>query len=128
MPLTLTICEKTPGASPPQQYPVEFEAERLTVRELIRNIVIQQIQHHIEKIDSSRCSSSEEKLLNGQKTENSLRAADWVPKFEHALKAFDNNQVILLLDGIQAESLEQTISLTPNSKVVFFRLIPLVGG
>jgi hypothetical protein len=128
MPLTLTVCEKTPGAAPPQQYPVKFEEERLTVRELIRNLVIQHAQNDTEHINSSRCSSPEEKLLNSQKTGNPSGTKSWVSKFEHAVKAFDNNQVILLLDGVQAESLEQTITLTPDSKVVFFKLIPLVGG
>lgn len=128
MPLTLTVSEKTPGGAPPQQYPVEFETERLTVRELIRNIVVHQVQNNTENVNSWRSASPEEKLLKGQKSESSHRTNNWIPKFEHAVKAFDSNQVILLVDGVQAESLEQTITLTPHTKVVFFRLIPLVGG
>ena len=128
MSLTLTVCEKTPGAAPPQEYPVEFTEERLTVRELLRNIVFQQVYNRNNEIrETSRVRSDAESLLN-QKTTSPGQTIDWVQKFEHAVEAFANNQVILLLDGTQVETLDETVNLTSNTKLTFLKLIPLVGG
>ena len=128
MSLTLTVCEKTPGAAPPHEYPVEFTESRLTVRELLRNIVFQQVYNRNNEIrDTSRVRSDAEALLN-QKSKTPGQTIDWVPKFDHAVEAFENNQVILLLDGTQIESLDETVNLTSNTKLTFLKLIPLVGG
>ena len=45
-----------------------------------------------------------------------------------ALTAFQKNGFFLLLDTIQASSLEQEVFLTSDSKISFLKLTPLVGG
>ncbi len=128
MSLTLTVCEKTPGAVPPQEYPVEFTEERLTVRELLRNIIFQQVYNrNTEMRETARVKTDAESLLN-QKKKSCGQTIDWVQNFEHAIEAFEKNQVILLLDGAQVETLDETVNLTSNTKLTFLKLIPLVGG
>jgi hypothetical protein len=127
MSLTLTVCEKSPGGPPPEEYSIELKDERLTVRELIQNIVFQQIYNLNTEMRNSKTAPREEQMLNKRKPAPG-NTIDWVPKYEHALKAFESNQVLLLLDDVQVEELDEVVALTPHTRVTFLKLIPLVGG
>lgn len=128
MSVTLTVCEKSPGGPPAEEYSIELEEERLTVRDLIQNIVFHQVYRlNTAARDWNRMAGSREKLLN-TKTSGQGHTIDWVPKFEQALKAFASNQVILLLDETQVEELDEFVTVTPKTKVTFLKLVPLIGG
>jgi hypothetical protein len=126
MTLTLTVCEKSPGGPAAQEYSIELQEERLTVRELIRNIVFQQVYNQNTKL---RESGQEWDRVSGKETKPAPeKTIDWVPKFEHALVAFENNQVLLLVDEMQLEDLNSFVTVKPTSKITFLKLIPLIGG
>jgi hypothetical protein len=44
------------------------------------------------------------------------------------LGAFAGNQIIVLVDDHQVESLDEEIVVRPDTRVSFLRLTPLVGG
>ena len=68
-----------------------------------------------------------EKVLNGYKLK-ARRQIDWEPQCKRAVEAFKNNQILVLVDATQVESLDETITLTPDTEVRFLRLVLLVGG
>ena len=45
-----------------------------------------------------------------------------------ALDSFLKNQYFVLIDDVQAESLDQEITLHPETEISFLKLTPLVGG
>lgn len=47
---------------------------------------------------------------------------------ELAHQAFANRQYFVFVDGVQAETLQDRLTLTPTSIISFLRLIPLRGG
>ena len=56
------------------------------------------------------------------------RMIDWEPQFTQACEAFESNRVLVLVDQRQVESLDQVITIQPNTEVTFLKLVPLVGG
>ena len=45
-----------------------------------------------------------------------------------ALRAFESNGFFMLANGRQIESLDAEILVTPETRVAFVKLVPLVGG
>ncbi|HVJ69015.1 MAG TPA: hypothetical protein VM510_13585 [Caulifigura sp.] len=107
---------------------VEFLTETITVEELIRGRVYQEVQ------DYNRTKSSKFRGLVDPAEERNRRDIDWKAQFETACEAFRNNRVLILVDDRQVERLDQAIELRPASaerpatSVTFLKLTPLVGG
>jgi hypothetical protein len=68
-----------------------------------------------------------ERTLNGYRLRE-RRRIDWQQQYDKALKAFQGNGFIILVDGRQLEELEDEIELRPDSQISFLKLVPLVGG
>ncbi len=45
-----------------------------------------------------------------------------------AIEGFAGNQIIMLVDDRQVESLDDEIVIQPDTRVTFLRVTPLVGG
>ena len=56
------------------------------------------------------------------------RAIDAERQVYIALDAFQKNGFFVLVDDLQAESLEQVVRLRSGTEVSFVKLTPLVGG
>ncbi|MCA8995478.1 MAG: hypothetical protein KDA80_00760, partial [Planctomycetaceae bacterium] len=72
-----------------------------------------------------------EQVLNGQLREYRLPASrqlDWKKQFSTAVEAFEQNGFFILIDNTQAETLDQSFSVSPRTEVSFVKLTPLVGG
>ena len=133
MPTTLTVFDETLGGQRDAARELTFPTERITVRELIRERVYQEVKDH----NADRAQNGffrglvqptgAEATLNGYRLERP-RMIDWEPQFERALEAFEANQILLLVDDRQTETLEDVIEVRPGSEVVFLKLVPLVGG
>jgi hypothetical protein len=132
MPATLTIRDESLGNTAPlHEWALEVLTERLTVRELIRSRVYQEVQDH------NRHQSAEyrglvqpegsERTLNGWRLKQA-RPIDWQQQFEKALEAFEGNRVLILINDRQAEALDEEFEVRPDTAVTFLRLTPLVGG
>ena len=131
MPATLTIRDEALGSQDLHESALEVLTERITVRELIRSRVYQEVQdYNLKQGDVFQGlvqPTDAEKSLNGW-TMKKPRLLDWKAQFEKAVEAFENNQILILVNDVQAESLEQGIAVEPGAAVTFLKLKMLVGG
>lgn len=136
MTVTLTIRDETTSGDVYDERPLEFPTERITVRELIRERVYQEVQDFNlkqgERVFRGLVRPTDaESILNGRRPEYRLkehRPIDWKPQFEKALEAFERNGFFILIDDSQAEALDQEFEISRGTIVSFVRLTPLVGG
>ena len=114
-------------------------AETVTVRELIRARVYQEVDDHNRRVRTAGddaqpynglvTPTAAERQLNGPRQGKALaREIDWRKSFDAACDAFERNGFLVLVDDRQAESLEERVTLSPSSDVAFVRLTMLVGG
>ncbi len=136
MSVMLTIRDETASGEVYHELPLEFPSERLTVRELIRERVYQEVQDFNRKQGEQVFRglvqpTDTERVLNGKRIEYRLKAhrpIEWKPQLEKALEAFDRNGFLVLIDDHQAESLDQEFVVGHGTQVSFVRLTMLVGG
>jgi hypothetical protein len=131
MPVTLSIRDETTSGRLLNEWSLQCLTERLTVRELIRSRVYQEVQDfNLKQPEIFRGlvqPTDAEQTLNGLKLRKT-RALDWKLQFDRAVAAFEANQILILVDDRQAISLDAEIQITPGTKVSFLRLTLLVGG
>ena len=131
MPTAITVRDETTAGQSLREFMLEFLTESITVRELIRARVFQEVKDYnasesdvyqglVRPVDA-------EETLNGYKLKK-LRKIDWEKQFEKAIEAFEATRVPVLVDGRQVESLDEEIVLSPETLVTFLKLVPLVGG
>lgn len=131
MPATLTIHDETTSGQRNHTFTLEFPSERITVRELIRERIYQEVDDHnrnsrdvyhglIQPTDA-------EATLNGFRLRQ-VRQIDWKAQFDKAIEAFEANRILVLINDHQAASLDEAIEITRGTEVTFLRLVMLVGG
>lgn len=136
MSVTITIRDESTTGGVYHELPLEFPTNRITVRELIRERVYQEVQDFNRKTDEKVFRgliqpTDTERVLNGGKTEYRMkqrRQIDWKPQFEKAVEAFTRNGFFILVDDRQAEELDQELEVGSGTTVSFVKLTPLVGG
>ncbi len=137
MPVQFTVRDETIfGLRPAIEFVVVAPAERLTLRELIRARVLQEVQATNDPAPAGGRSGRSarpliepgqaERLLNGERAPR--RWIDPQKQFERAIQAFESNGFLVLVDGQQVDDLEAMIDLAADTRVSFLRLVPLVGG
>jgi hypothetical protein len=103
----------------------------MTVRELLRSRIYQEVQdYNVQQSQVFRGlvqPEDAEKTLNGWKLQKP-RLLDWKRQFDRAVDAFEKNQILILVNEREAESLEEEFVIEPGASVTFLRLMPLVGG
>ncbi len=133
MSTTLTIRDETTSglAFGNPSFVVGFPTERITVRELIRTRVYQEVQeynsHQNEFFRGLVQPTDAEQTLNGYRLRHK-RPIDWERQYERAIEAFERNGFIILVNDRQVDDLEQSIEIKPETSVTFLKLVPLVGG
>lgn len=131
MAITMTIRDETTSGKTTNELTLDFLNERITVRELIRSRVYQEVKdYNARKPDVFRGlvqPSDAENTLNGYKLPKA-RHVDWQQQFEKALEAFQKNGFLILVGDHQVESLEEEIVIGPGAnEATFLKLVPLVG-
>jgi hypothetical protein len=128
---TLAIRDETVGGQPLREWELEVLTERLTVRELIRSRVYQEVldfnQRQPDHFHGLIQPGEAEQTLNGLKL-TKKKQIDWKAQFAKATNAFESNQILILLNDKQLESLDEEIEIKPGTTVTFLRLTLLVGG
>jgi len=128
---TVTVRDETIAGQNIAEHPLELLSERLTVRELIRSRVYQEVQDYNSRRPDSFNGlvrpTDAEQALNGYKLAPG-RTIDWQQQFSKASDAFTHNGFFILVDDRQPESLDEELVLTPQTRVSFVKLVPLVGG
>lgn len=131
MTATLTIRDETINGQVLNEWSLDVLTEWITVRELIRSRVYQEVQDYNhsqpEYFRGLVQPTDAEQLLNGFKLRK-RRTLDWKPQFEKAITGFEANQIIILINDQQVSSLDEEIEIKPGTLVSFLRLTLLVGG
>jgi len=133
MPATLTIRDQTLTPDGDDHvFNLEFPRESITVRELIRERVYQEVEDYNR---SPAVTHSFRGLVQPGKPERELNGprgrageVDWKEQFEVATEAFQKRGIVVLIGDRQAESLDETIEIKDGTEVTFLRLVMLVGG
>ena len=131
MPTTLTVRDDTLAGSAARRFELSFPSERITVCELIRERVYQEVQDYnlrragvfaglVQPLES-------EAELNGCALRPG-REIDWRDQFERACEAFEKQRVLVLVGERQTTALDETIEIARDTEVAFLKLVPLVGG
>src|SRR5215213_5510870 len=134
MSATLTVRDETPAGGVSNEWSLEFLNDRITVRELIRERVYQEVQDHNGRQRASGPyrglvqPEGYERAPNDPRTGDQARPIDWKKQYERAVEAFEANQVLILIDDRQAETLDEEFTIGPRTSVTFLRLTLLVGG
>ena len=131
MTTAIRVVDETTSGEATGGLTLEFLDERITVRELIRARVYQEVSEHNTRrplIFRGLVQPKEaERVLNGYRLREP-RAIDWEEQFELALDAFRRNGFLILVDDRQVDDLDDEILLRHDSAVTFLKLVPLVGG
>ncbi len=129
--MQLTIRDESTDGGALNESVVEFLTESVTVEELIRGRVYQEVQdYNLTKSGKFRG------LVDPSKSRptGESRDIDWKAQFDAACEAFRANRMLILIDDQQVERLDQKIELRPatterpSTGVTFLKLTPLVGG
>lgn len=136
MSITLTIRDETASGKLYNEVPLVFPSEQITIRELIRERVYQEVQDY----NTRQTEQAFRGLIQPSETERTLNAPnpktpakpqkqiDWKQQYDRALEAFQNNGFLVLVGERQAESLDEVVTLETGSQVAFVKLALLVGG
>lgn len=131
MPTTVHMLDQTTGGGTTGQTVVEFLTERVTVRELLRARVYQEVQdYNLAKPGVFRGlvqPTDAEAALNGYVLKKA-REIDWKKQYDAALAAFQKRAFLLLVGDRQVTDPDEEILLEPGQEVTFLKLVPLVGG
>lgn len=128
---TLTIRDQTTLDPTGYEFTLDLLTERISVRELIRSRVYQEVQdYHTRQPEYYRGlvqPTDAETTLNGYKL-HKARRIDWEKQFETAVESFQHNGFLILADHRQLTDLDEIIEIRPETSITFLKLIPLVGG
>jgi len=128
----LTIRDQTADGASLSSRTLEFPTERITIRELIRERVYQEVDDfnrrpEVEFFRGLIRPADAEPGPNGFCLRK-RRAIDWKQQFDRAVDAFEARRILVLVNDQQAESLDETVEITRGTEVTFLRLVMLVGG
>ena len=140
--MLLTIRDETTSGSLTNELTLDLLDETITVRELIRSRVYQEVDEHNRRVRQANAAAAApyKGLVTPTTTERQLRSPrdpapgtvareiDWRKQFDAACDAFGRNGFFILVDDRQAEALDETITLRAGQPVTFVKLTPLVGG
>jgi hypothetical protein len=131
---TLKIRDETTvgiGADEDRDFTLDVMEGRITVRELIRTRVANEVRdYNLSQPEYFRGlvqPTDAERSLNGFRI-GKRRRIDPEKQFELAIKAFYANGFIVLVNDRQVDELEEEIEIRPDTTVTFLKLVPLVGG
>jgi hypothetical protein len=128
----MIIVDETIGGNRVHTFTIESLDEKLTVREIIRARIWQEVHeynsHQQAAVFQGLIQPTEpERRLNGEKA-SSFKPIDWEKQYETALRAFQTNGFFILIGARQAESLDEVFATGAETEVSFVKLTPLVGG
>jgi hypothetical protein len=131
MSTTLTIRDETTAGRDVNTFTLECLTERLTVRELIRSRIYQEVQDYNQRQPAYFRGliqpTEAEQTLNGFKLRKG-KTIDWEEQNRKALEAFAHHRYLVLVGDRQADSLDEEFEVRADTEISFVKLVPLVGG
>lgn len=131
MPYPLIIHDETAVGKVLNTYQLIIPQETLTIAELIRLRVENEVDEYNSKLSGVFKGlvqpTDTERILNGYQL-RPKQLIDSEKQVYIALEAFQRNGFFVLINNLQAETLEETITITNSTTVSFIKLTPLIGG
>jgi len=128
---TVAIVDETSSGARADAWMLHVAEERLTLRELIRRRVFQEVAEYNARQGGTFQGlvrpTDTEAMLNGY-ARKAPRRIDPERQSELAVEAFGRNGFLIFVGDRQIEELEEEIDLALGTEVVFLRLVALVGG
>ncbi|MGW7262437.1 hypothetical protein [Streptomyces sp. NPDC054842] len=128
---TVTIVDETTSGDRGAGWGIEIAEERLTVGELIRRRVFQEVAEYNARrprvFQGLVQPEDTERVLNGYAL-RTPRRVDPEAQTALALKAFAGNGFLVLVGDRQVTGPDEEIDLAPGTEVTFLKLVALVGG
>ncbi|MFF7125454.1 MULTISPECIES: hypothetical protein [unclassified Streptomyces] len=128
---TVTFRDETATGKPVTEWQVAGLPERMTVRELIRLRVREEVARHNvrpnDRFNGLVRPDDAETELNGYRLREPRRI-DWERQAEIAERAFLANGFFVLAGDRQVEGLDEVVDLAVDPGLVFIKLVALVGG
>ncbi len=128
---TITMIDETGFGNKTHEKKFVFEANELSVRELISQRVFEEVEDYNAKQPSAFQGlvqpSETEQTLNGFKLKKP-RLLNWETQFRKATELFSERGFIILVDDAQVDDLDSMLDLSAVNEVTFLKLVPLIGG
>ena len=118
--------------------PLELTSSgRITLRDLITSIVLKEVEAFRQRQEDRRLAqvlspqdielgAVRGKIDSGERT--GQQEVDEGLAVSTALQAFEDGLYVVFLDDVQQESLDQTVFVGDDSRIMFIRLVALAGG
>jgi hypothetical protein len=130
MPIQLRVFDETTGDNTTGICTIEVPSERISVRELIRSRVYQEVKDFNVRRPEVYCAlvqpDNAERAMNGSQPRKT-RSLDWHNQYDTAVEAFEHSQLLVFVDDQQIRGLDEIIELETDSNIRFLKLVPLVG-
>lgn len=130
MPVTLLIRNETLGPSATDRSREwEFSDERITVRELIRRWVYEEVGDCNLGLRDAPIAPGHQGWVRLPDDGGARRGPelDWRREFEVATRAYEQRRILVLAGPRQTESLDEVVLLRPETEIVFLQLTEIVG-
>src|SRR5262245_26284001 len=99
MAMVLTVIDETPGGGSTGELTLEFLTERITVRELLRARVYQEVSEYNASTSGYFQGlvqpTAAERTLNGYRIRE-RRTIDWEAQYTRAVEAFQRNGILIV--------------------------------
>lgn len=129
--MLLSIKDETLTAGALNELFIDFDSNEITVKDLIVERVIHEVDAYnnsTEKYFKGLVTPTDaEVTINGYRLQGK-KQIDPEQQIYIALNAFSQNGYFILINDLQAESLDQKILITTETSVRFIKLLPLIGG
>jgi hypothetical protein len=119
---SIVVRDATASGASIAERPLDFAGSEITVRDLIRARVIEEVADY-----NSRGAAMKGSLVTPQPSKGAT-VIDPEEQVARAFEAFQRNGYFLLLDERQVTSLDEVIHLGEVDTASFIKLVPLVGG
>ncbi len=131
MTVNITVVDEQLSGDILNQFTVTVQSNRVTVREIIQSRVTQEVEAYNNtprgQFHGLVQPTESEQILNGYRLKP-RRQINREQQVQAALDAFTRNAYLVLINSRQAESLDDEVVVTPDTKVSFVKLVPLCGG
>ena len=128
---SITIKDETALGTVLNETKLDFSSESVTIAEIIKARVAAEVAAYNQKLPAVFNGLIQpiaaEKVLNGFKLKKK-QLIDAEKQMYIALDAFQKNGFFVLVDNLQADTLEQKVEIRSDTTVSFIKLTPLVGG
>lgn len=128
---TVSFVDETTSGERHDAWGLEIFEERLSLRELIRRRVFQEVAEfnarEPELFTGLVQPSGAERALNGFRVRKGTKV-NAEAQFAKAVESFSRNGFVVLVDDRQVEELDDEIELARHVEVTFLKLVALVGG